>query len=226
MTPLSFARPWTADELATLSRAYARGGYKAALAELPGRTSTSIMHKAERLGVLRRRRWTAANDAELRDLWGDGLSLPRVAKALGRTEATTYWRAQKLGLTGKLPPDHESLSAAAVRTGYGTGQLRAILRWAGFPVKRAFSRPTRSRKHFHIVDSLDVDEALARWHATEPLTPAARRLGVGVDALRKRLAAAGVVSPGHKRHLRVTDTQARAVLAARPIEPRRKRGAA
>lgn len=216
MKPAAFDRPWTAAELATLRRCYAVGGYLAALPHLPGRTAGAVLHKARRIGLVRRRRWTREDDAALRRLWSQALSLRTVAKQLGRTRATIYWRAQKLGLTGRVPPDHEYLTDAARRTGYCTTQLRRILRRAGVAIKVAFGRPTRSRtgRRFHVVETFAVDEALEAYHRTEPAESIARRLGVSGDLLRGRARLAGLRAPAKKAHLRLTDEQARQLLEA------------
>jgi hypothetical protein len=208
-------QPWTPREEALLSRAYSSGGAAAAVSALPHRSVVSVMKRAERLGVYRRRRWTGADDEALRDLWDLGLRISAIAKRLDRTRAATYRRAQMIGLPLGVPDGYEYLSAAAVRTGYSTAQLRRILRWAGMRIGNALARPgpTRSGRRMHIVDPLDVDEAVVRWHVTEPVTAAARRLGIGDELLRGRLLRLGLRPPPGKQHWRVTQEQVAAALA-------------
>lgn len=123
-------KSWSADEDRVLRHAYADGGIEAAQAALPERSACAIYRRAERLGISRRRRWTEADDQRLRKFWDGELSLREIAKRLQRTEATTYWRAQKLGLPLGCPDGWEYLTHAAQRTGYATKQLRPILYWA------------------------------------------------------------------------------------------------
>ncbi len=207
--------PWTSREDAIFSAAYSQGGISAAAAALPNRSENAIKHRAGRLGLQRRRRWTAADDQTLRDGWELGWRVSIIAKHLGRTKAATYKRAQDIGLPLGVPDGWEHLSAAAERTGYATQQLRRILRWAGVHMRNALSRPCRSRsgRRQWIVEPEVVDEAVARWHATEPVTTAARRVGVGDELLRGRLLRLGLRRPGGKQHLRVTQVQVAAALA-------------
>lgn len=216
--------PWTPEERAILAEVYAAGGYKAAVKALPHRTKSSLMRRAQRDGVLRRRRWTDSDDARLREMWNDGCSLARIATQIKRTQATTYWRAQKLGLPLGCPPDFEHLTAAACRTGFDTKALRRVLAWAKVPVKRAISRPTKSRTghRFHIVETIAVDEAVAAWLRAEPVKRMAGRVGVSGAWLRELAHRAGYTTPGHKHRLRLTDEQAKALVA--DVSLRRPRG--
>lgn len=214
----SHGSAWSDDEIALFGEAWDAGGYKAVQRVLPHRTKGAIFHRAARMGLRRRRRWTKAADTELRDLWSFGTPLTTIARRLGRTKATTYWRAQKLGLPLGVPGDFEHLTTAGRRAGYDPGQMRRILAWAGVPVRRSISRPGKSRtgRRFHVVETVLCDEALARWHATEPVETAARRVGLTGDCLRRLLRRAGLIPPKQSRrlHIRVTDEQVQAALAA------------
>lgn len=209
---------WTSAEQELLTEAYRTGGYKAAMRVLPGHSQAAIFSAALRLGLQRRQKWTTDADRDLRDLWSQGLLLTAIARRLDRTTAATYYRARRLGLTSGPPPDFEYLSAAAERTGYATSQLRQILAWAGVKVRQSRARPKKrqSGRRFYIVDIIDVDDALARWHATEPVESAARRYGVTGAHLRRLLRRAGLIPAPSKthKHIRVTDDQVRAVLGA------------
>jgi hypothetical protein len=203
--------PWTPAEDEGLRAAYSRGGIAAAMEALPGRSQLALYRRAQRLGVYRRTRWTQADDARLRKLWDGASPLREIARALGRSELTTYWRAQKLGLPLGCPAGHEYISNAARRTGYDTGQLRMILRWAGVEIRRALTRPGKRRgkpgagRLTWYVATGDVDIAVEQWLETEPLESAARRAGMCAETLARRLAAIGITKPAKlgKRHWRV-----------------------
>lgn len=223
--------PWSPAEDSTLRVAYLTGGIAAAKAELPGRSPQALYHRAQRLMVLRRRRWTPDDDARLRSLWDGELALPAIAARLGRTEITTYWRAQKIRLPLGCPAGYEYLSKAARRTGYDTGQLHRVLSAADATVKRALVAPCRKRKgkstsplRLHwIVFSAEVDVAVEAWHETEPVQAAAARVGVCGETLTRRLRALGFKKPVHssgpgrpkaKRHWRVRPEEVEAAMRA------------
>lgn len=213
-TPHNGGTPWTEAEIVLLRESYASGGINAAKVALPHRSACSIFHRAHKLlGAARRRHWTKHDLERLEFLWDASHSLPWIAKQLGRTLKTTYQRAQELGLPLGCPRGYEYLTNAGIRTGYTTGQLRHILRWAGCPIHPALSRTVRGRKRSHVVDPQDVDDALERWHATETCETAARRRGRCGETLKRRLQHLGVFAPGGKRHLRVTEDQVDAAFA-------------
>lgn len=199
--------PWTPGADSLLRAVYPAGGILAAREAFPGRSVSSLFHRAARLGLSRRRHWTARDDANLREFWAEGLSLDTIARRLSRTRVTTYWRAQQLGINGKVPPGFERLSEAARRTGYTTGQLAEILRWAGKRLRVVLARPgPRVTDHrFRMVDWISLEDALAAWHKTETAEAAARRLGVNGDRLRARLAKIGLPT-GKQRHRRLSES--------------------
>jgi hypothetical protein len=204
--------PWTPDEDARLRSTYPAGGLALAMAEIPGRSESSIFHRARRLGLNRRRRWTPGDDLTLEALWGEGLRLSAIAKTLQRTQATVYWRAQKLGLPLGCPEGFEYLSHAAERAGFSTGRLVQILRSHGFKVRAALARPRGvETRRFHVVAPEDVDAAVAAYVQTETPQEAARRRGINADRLRARLARIGIANePGERKRMRVTDAQVEA----------------
>jgi transposase-like protein len=53
---------------------------------------------------------------------------------------------------------------------------------------------------------MDVDDAVERWHQTETVESAARRLGLCGETLRRRLKSAGhgAARKSNKQHIRVT----------------------
>jgi|HubBroStandDraft_1064217.scaffolds.fasta_scaffold327182_2 hypothetical protein len=210
------ARAWSLAEDALLRRDYCRLGASTVAVKL-GRTFSSVAKRAARLGVQSHRRWTAKDDALLRAHWEGGSTLEWIAGKLRRSKATTYWRAQHLGLPLGVPPGYEYLSAAAKRTGYSAGQLRRILAWAAVPVSRTLSRPTKAPRRFHCVDPFEVDEALAKWHATETIEGAARARWRSAEWLVARLRRSGVaiasVGGKAKAHRRVPSEAIERALA-------------
>lgn len=184
-TVLDTAIPWTGREDALLRAHYVTDG-AAAVAAMTHRSIAGVCHRAARLRVLRLRRWTAAEDKRLRLEWGE-CSLSKMAKRLGRTRATTYQRAKILGLSLGCPGGYEYLTDAAVRTGYCTGQLTKILRWAGVKRHRTLSRTNAIVRPCHYVIPFDVDTAVAKWHRTEAVETAAKTRGIGGYALRSWL---------------------------------------
>lgn len=192
-----FEPTWTPELDAILREHYVAKG-AAFCANAIGRSLTSIRKRAAKLRILRVRAWTHADDASLRVLWGS-LPIGALGRQLGRSAASVYWRAQHLGLELGCPQGFEYLSAAAARTGYTTGQLRRILRWAGVRIEPSFSRPgshARGRRRLHVVEPADVDEAVGRWHATEPLESAALRHGYTGSVLRRLLEQAAAAGDG------------------------------
>jgi len=220
--------PWSPEEDACLRDAYSTGGIAHAMRALTDRSQASLFHRARRLGLHRRRRWTPGDDLTLEALWGEGLRLTAIAKTLQRTPATTYWRAQKLGMPLGCPEGFEYLSHAADRAGFSTRRLVQILRTYGFKVRTALARPrgVESRR-FHIVTPEDVDAAVAAFVKTETPEAAARRRGINADRLRARLARLGIANePGTKQHLRVTDAQVEAANGIAQWNRRNRRAAA
>lgn len=182
------AKPWTADEDAYLRDHYATEG-SAAVAAALGRTIISITKRAPRLSCLRVRRWTENDDGRLQVLWGVH-SIKAIAKTIGRTEQAVYWRARELDLGLGCPQGHEYLSAAAVRTGFAVCQIRRILAWAHVRIARASVRPgvvTKTDKVSWVVEPSDVDDAIARWMATETVETAAERRDISSSVLLRLL---------------------------------------
>lgn len=191
-SPASFERPWTAAEKRRLEDAYTKGGIHAARAALPDRGDSGIYHMAKRLGLKRRRRWTADDDERLRAQWGLE-DIYVIARNLGRTRLTVYWRAYELDLPLGCPEGWEYVSDAAARAGYATATLWRILKFARVRVLHSYSRNQGRQRGNHIVEPLDVDDAVKAWLETETLTEAARRLGVNPESLHRWCDEAGVI---------------------------------
>lgn len=190
-SPASFERPWTAAEKRRLEQAYTKGGIHAAKVALPDRGESGIYHMTQRLGLKRRRRWTTDDDERLRAQWGLE-DIYTIARNLGRTRLTVYWRAYELDLPLGCPEGWEYLSDAAARAGFATATLWRILRFSRVRVLHAYAR-NQGRRHTHIVEPLDVDDAVAAWMQTETLTEAARRLDVNPESLHRWCETAGVI---------------------------------
>lgn len=184
-------KPWTAVEETLLRARYVADGPKAC-AEALGRSWLSVTRRAHSLRLTRVRRWTNHDDARLTVLWGVH-PIPTVATMLHRSADAVYWRARVLELGLGCPQGHEYLSRAATRTGYAVTTLRMILRWAGVRVERATTRPDaapRGKRGGHltyVVEPCDVDDAVARWCATETLEMAAESRGIGSATLARLL---------------------------------------
>jgi hypothetical protein len=89
-------RPWAAEELDRLSQLYPIHRQKN-VAEILGRTRTSVASKAKQLGLGRRRYFTPAELDRIRELYADHPT-EEIAEQLGRTELSVYQSARKLGL--------------------------------------------------------------------------------------------------------------------------------
>ena len=97
------ARGYTPAEDVMLRDGWTAGVRVADLAHRLGRSPDAVRLRARALGLhrpARRRRWTAMEDATLRDGYADGLTCRRIADGLAqRTPAAVAARARKLGLT-------------------------------------------------------------------------------------------------------------------------------
>jgi hypothetical protein len=154
------ARPWTCEEDALLAEL---AGHTTA-AELAGklaRSRAAVFHRLGHLGISKKRRWTAQDDRKLWLLWGNDMDM--VARELGRTRATVYWRAQVLGLNLGCPEGMERITAAAKRSGFAVSQLRQVLHHSRAKVYRTLTR--KPAKRSRMVDPMAVDRAVERWQA-------------------------------------------------------------
>lgn len=164
---------------------------------------------------MRAARWTAEDDQRLEFWWGCAPPLGEIAQKLGRTERACYLRAQHLGLRGGIPVGFEGLTAAARKRGYDPRQLGRLLEAAGVAIRGTLANPDPAyKRREHMAETDQIDAALERWHATEPLEAVCRRLSVRRDpsTVRARLYQRGLLQPTRGKHARVTDAQVLAVL--------------
>lgn len=147
-----------------------------------------------------RRMWTAEEDQRLRLLWGD-VGLRGISLRLKRSREAVYHHAYDLGLKLGLQQGMETINDAAKRTGFCWITMSRILKWAGVERIRTMSDPGSSGKqHVSAVDPDDVDEAVAKWMATEPVWPAAARRGIAGITLARWLADSGQELPPRPRN--------------------------
>ncbi len=210
-------RSWTDEDDDAIRGGFAHGRGRA-LAERLGRTVSAIHHRAQRLGIVANRRWSAADDAELGMLWFE-VGVAEIAKRMRRTRAAVVQRAREyLRLPLGAPDGFEYISKAAERTGFALATLQMILRWAGVKPRPSMSYDRGAKRHFHIVDPVDVDDAIERWLATESLEAAARRVGWSAETLARRLLASGLdipARPARKRQWRIPTETVDHVVADR-----------
>lgn len=135
-----WGRPWTAEEDALLRRAYTDGTSLTPLRRQLGRTSGSLRHRAEYLGLrgLHANRngwrtgpdWTEAEEARLRADYGR-VPTKDLAARMGRTKAALTSRANSLGLVhGYIRPFSDEETRAleiAFRTGVSIADLAVAL---------------------------------------------------------------------------------------------------
>lgn len=185
---------WSSEEDAILRANYQKLG-ASRLAEMLGRTFYPVCHRARRLNLVRRRRWTSIEDRRLSMLWGD-LPLKGIAMKFKRSQGACVTRAVTLGLDRGVQPGTETLTAAARRTGYHRQTLQTIAAWAAIEQQPRMSARHRSRAQRPGVYECDlVDDAVARWLASEVVNQAADRRGISRRVLVRALAAAGIFQP-------------------------------
>jgi hypothetical protein len=119
----SAARPYSAADDAAIRATFRDHADLQELAARLGRSPEALRLRAAKLGLhrpVRRRRWSASEDAVVRDGYGSGLTCTEIARELpGRTPAAVAARAGKLGLATHArrwtAPDEERLRRLAGR---------------------------------------------------------------------------------------------------------------
>lgn len=175
MIPIGFidARPWTDAEDLVLRARYLRDG-GAAVAAATGRSLNAVRCRARRLDLKgSKARWTRQEDLRLTDIWG-AMSIGNMALKLGRSRHAIEYRAKCIGLQLGCPDGFVYLSTAARLAGFTVHGLRSVLRWAGVAIRTSMSPRKRRKWRQHIVDEIDVEDAVKGWMGTELLGAAAR----------------------------------------------------
>jgi hypothetical protein len=186
---------------------YASATVDELLSAFPDRTLSSLRQRAHKMGLCYETHWTDAEDARLIFMWETPLALASIATRMGRTPLAIYSRAKKIGLSVGCPDGFEYVSTAAKRTGFELATLRRVLAFSRVKEHRSLAQPKRTRRyqshHFVCIDS--VNDAVVKWHASEPVTAAARRRGLSQLTLRRWLIDAGALSKSRawKKHHRI-----------------------
>ncbi|QOT74538.1 hypothetical protein H5V43_21955 (plasmid) [Sphingobium fuliginis] len=178
-----WGRPWTAEEDALLTQAYATGTSLTPLRQQLGRTAGSLRHRAEYLklrGSHAMRNgwrggpdWTEAEEQRLRDEYGK-IPTTSLAAKFGRSKAAITSRANSLGLVhGYIRPfsDEENRALGiAYRTGISIADLAVALDRKAMSVSKYASnhgyhfgrRPRRAVTLAQILDPEPVAAAQAQ----------------------------------------------------------------
>lgn len=210
---------WTPAEDAILRRMYPRAttparvaGLKAAL---PRRTWHAIRVRAARLHLLKKPKWTAAEEATLRELWPD-YAAEKIRRELpGRSWEAIERRASELGLErwGGFVTRQEG----ARRLGYTIEGFRRLLteysaHYRGLPQAERSVRPSpepalrsdrraKGSKWAHrVVDWQACLDAHEWRNGLETTAEAARRLGIPYPTLQGWLAEDGALHGNARRH--------------------------
>ncbi len=145
--PVPAPRRYTAEEDVEIRRAFVQGGDIDALARRLGRSADAVRARADVLGVhrpRRRRRWTYAEDAVVRDGYDAGLTCASIADALsGRSAASVATRARKLGLTSyarRWSSDEDRLLERLYRERRSTTEIARVLTRTPEAVRRRARR--------------------------------------------------------------------------------------
>ena len=98
---------WQLQEDNLLKILWPSSSWETIAAAFPGRSSAAINHRASRLKLKRQwvrkateigRLWTEEDDNQVRDLYTKGVSVPEIARKLGRTERAIKSRASIVGI--------------------------------------------------------------------------------------------------------------------------------
>jgi len=176
---------WTPEDDAQLAEAYRTSTLDGAAAQFPGRTRHGVMQRISRLGLVKSRRWSGAEDERLHELWLRGASAEEMQRELGRGAAAIYMRARYLRLYAIPPAGCEFMRDAVRRSGFGYSTLLRILSWAGVEVRMPMHSPRASRARCRLVRIEDVNAAIARYVRCETAVQAAARHHVALASLRE-----------------------------------------
>lgn len=143
---------------------------------------------AVRVRTRSRQHWSEHEQNCLHVFWAVK-TIAQIADDLNRSPAAIYRQAAKVGLRARAPQGWETITRAAHRAGLSIPALRVALRNAHVNVRDAVTFEGTKRRT-HIVESHDVDLAVAQWCRGETIAHAARRLGFSTQAVRARVLAA------------------------------------
>lgn len=166
-------------------------------------------------------KWTDDLDQQLTYLWYES-PISYIARRLGRSESAIYGRAKVLQLPLGVPPGWETLAAAHRRTGYEERTIHLIFEFVARlekkpihwrPVRSAMAQPypRATAKRTRIVDTFDLDEAIAAYQATEFVAPAAIAAGMHARRLKRILEERCQLvqwGRGHRHRARTSDIEA------------------
>ncbi len=159
-------------------------------------------------------RWSREDDHLLRELWGKGTAIAKIAAKLHRKTPAVYARAKKCRLTSRPPLGFETFTAAAKRSGLDHGALHKALARAGVKVlfRQVEPRPGRWKRRCLIVRRSEVNRAVALSSAAESASAAARRLGIAKSVFMRKVHRAGIET--NARRLYLSEHQIQEVMAA------------
>jgi hypothetical protein len=212
---------WSAAEIEIVKTQYPELGPKKALKLLPGRTHSSLVQKAEKLGIKvngnHRRRWTDDEIQYIESEWE--FTKPHIiARELNRKIRAIINKAENLGLHKGPPEGCDFVTAVANKMGYEPSTFYGILEHFNVKVTRLPTIPQGKRKRtkrttrrrfkapHRYVDIMEAEEAVRKWVTeTETIPKAAERLEISQHRLTDILIAAGlkVVSKDKKFALRL-----------------------
>lgn len=185
---------WSTEEDAILREYYLQRNGAVRVAEMTGRDIKSVWKRADRIGMGKWRRWSAADEERLRMLWGEK-SLPEIAAALQRTEIACADHMAVLGVSRRIRNASE-ITTQGRRTGFHKDTLRKILDWAGVtPLPDVSIREPGAGFRRHLFDPDHVDRAIEKWLKTESVGQAAAVRGLSAETLRRRLVRSGLRLP-------------------------------
>jgi hypothetical protein len=131
--------------------------------------------------------WTDQEDRTLISLWGSS------QRKIEREFRTRSWRsicirASTLNLPFGIPQGHESIAAAAKRTGVARHTLKRLYDRLSITIYRCMSQQSRTAtSRFQYVDIDDTDSAVEWYLSLETLTFFARKYQIDRTGLRRRV---------------------------------------
>lgn len=131
--------------MSVLRSAYREGGFRLALARLPGRSKRAIQDQAAQFGFMSAGRWSGHDMGRLIEMAGDGKNSLEIALALGRTEKAVQNKLTRLGLPVRLPPECRHIHGLDEIADAGLGNMSRLLTHRGVSYTQAIREI--NRKH-------------------------------------------------------------------------------